>query len=569
MNESKLNQNQITALKSLNRQVADYNINNVEPVEICEPVSDSKQVVDTNIHQEALNTHSTPNSGDISNPAPTYAENSANSVNHLKIHKTDVTGISNPDQLHDIIINQVSEIDFLSYIDEMGGNRNKYIREDKTRIPAAIVAVVVCDYAIKIIDRVGYAICQLCDGDSEIKSAYLFNGKYWLNITDRWIKNLLRDMLLKMGYDPLEARTFAIGIALINSFWDFIPASPSKDNNNVLINLKNCTLHIMPSGEIRQQKFNPADFLMYSLDYDYSSNPACPLFTKYLNRVLPDKQSQNVLQELIGSIFIKNINLEKIGILLGSGANGKSVLLKIISAMLGNQNISQMDLKSLTTDRNADNNRSHLFGKLLNFAPEINARGEQAHDLIKRMASGEAITAKLMYKDTFVMTDYAKLIFNANTLPTDVEHTHGFFRRFLIVHFNQTISDQEKDPELAAKIIASELPAVLNWVIEGTKRLQKNKEFSDCEKSSEMLADYQLSSDIVALWIDEHCYIPHETITKALKDLYTEFASYATQCGHKKIPIDRTLAKRLEFLGFKKRRGKPLAFFMVKDSSKV
>lgn len=258
----------------------------------------------------------------------------------------------------------------------MGGTRNKYIRDDKVKIPYAITAVVVCDYLINLIDKMGYAICQLSDGDNEIKAAYLFNGKYWLNISDRWVKNLLRDILLKMGYDPLEARTFAVGIALTNSFWDFIPATPAKSSNNALINLRNCTLQIMPNGEIKQQAFNQKDFLMYCLDYDYNPDFKCPIFTKYLDRVLPDKQSQTVLQELIGSIFIKNINLEKIGILLGSGANGKSVLLKIITAMLGNQNISQMDLKSLTTDRNADNNRSHLLGKLLNFAPEINARGE-------------------------------------------------------------------------------------------------------------------------------------------------------------------------------------------------
>ena len=109
---------------------------------------------------------------------------------------------------------------------------------------------------------------------------------------------------------------------------------------------------------------------------------------------------------------------------------------------------------------------------------------------------------------------------------------------------------------------------MLNWVIEGAKRLQKNKEFSECVKSSEILADYQLSSDVVALWIDDHCYIPHETITKALKDLYQEFANYVTLCGHKRIPVDRTLAKRLESLGFKKRKGYPTAFYIARSSQR-
>lgn len=530
--------------QALNEQIKANNITNTQPIEIA-PMSESNDVGNKNVPT-------------VPSKSPVV----------LKIHKSDYSGITDMDELHRVITAHVKGVDFLKYIDNMGGNRNKYIRDDKIKIPHGILAVIACDNAIKVIAQIGYALCQLSEGDNDIKSAYLFNGKYWLNITDRWIKELLRDVLINMGYDPLEAKIFGLGMALIQTFWDCVPRTPSKDKNKILINLRNGTLHVSPNGEIKQLAFNKNDFLLYCLDYEYSPDYQCPLFTNYLNRVLPDKESQNVLQELIGSIFIKNINLEKIGILLGRGANGKSVLLKIITAMLGDQNISQMDLKSLTTDRNADNNRSHLLGKLLNFAPEINARGEQAHDIIKRMASGEAIQAKLMYKDTFIMTDYAKLIFNANSLPMDVEHSHGFFRRFLIVNFDQTISEAEKDPELANKIIANELPAVLNWVIEGTKRLQRNKQFSYCEKSNEILAEYQIDSDVVALWVEDRCYIPHDFITQTLKELYNDFVDYASQSGYRKLPIDRTLAKSLKSKGFKERKGKPSAFYLTKDKTK-
>lgn len=344
---------------ALNEQIKANNITNTQPIEIA-PMSESNSAVDISV--------------------PTAP---SKSPVVFKIHKSDYSGITDMDELNRVITSHVKKVDFLQYVDDMGGNRNKYIRDDKIKIPHGILAVIACDNAIKIIEQIGYALCQLSEGDNDIKSAYLFNGKYWLNITDRWIKNLLRDVLISMGYDPLEAKMFGLGMALIQTFWDYVPRTPSKDKNKILINLRNGTLHVSPNGEIKQLAFNKNDFLLYCLDYEYSPDYQCPLFTKYLNRVLPDKESQNVLQELIGSIFIKNINLEKIGILLGSGANGKSVLLKIITAMLGDQNISQMDLKALTTDRNADNNRSHLLGKLLNFAPEINARGEQAHDIIK------------------------------------------------------------------------------------------------------------------------------------------------------------------------------------------
>lgn len=471
-------------------------------------------------------------------------------------------GTSNLEDLRNYIASTTENVDFNLYIDGMGGNHKNYIKTGKTKIPYSILAVVVNDYMVKQIYKLGYAIGQLYSNEANVKIAYLYNGKYWLQVTESFIKELLRDILVKMGYDPIESKTFIISDQLAKTFWNNTPKLPISSPNRVLINLRNITLEILPNGEIVQHKHTKDDFMQYCLDYEYSLSATCPIFIKYLDRVLPDKESQIVLQELIGSIFIKNLNLEKIGILLGSGSNGKSVLLKIITALLGKNNISQMDLKSLTTDRNADNNRASLIGKLLNFAPEINAKGEQSHDLIKRMASSEAIQVKLLYKDTITITDYAKLIFNANSLPSDVEHSHGFFRRFLIIVFDQTITEDEKDPQLATKIIEDELPAILNWIIEGAKRLQKNKKFSPCRKSDEILARYKLESDVVAMWLEENNYVADSSTSQDLQTLYNSLVNFIDLGGYKKITI-KTLADRLRSSGFRQRKGKPAAFYMM------
>lgn len=65
------------------------------------------------------------------------------------------------------------------------------------------------------------------------------------------------------------------------------------------------------------------------------------------------------------------------------------------------------------------------------------------------------------------MRNYACLAFNANVLPRNTEQTTGFFRRFLIVPFNATITEEEKDPELVTKIICGELPGLFNRVMRG------------------------------------------------------------------------------------------------------
>lgn len=473
-------------------------------------------------------------------------------------------GVSDLDELHRIIVSNAEHVNFEAYIDKLGGNHKKYIKDNQFKPKSPIIAVVVANYALELINQLGYSIAQIFSNDAETKAGYIFNGKYWQSITEGAIRNLLRALLVRMGYDPVESQTPYLGNLLAQTFWTLTPKIPNKDNSRILINLNSKTLEVLPDGAIRPLQFSKNDFLLYCLPYEYTSDAKRPIFTKYIDRVLPDKESQAVLQELLGSIFVRSLNLEKIGILLGSGANGKSVLLKIVTALLGNANVSQMDLKSLTTDRNADNNRAHLMGKLLNFAPEINAKGEQAHDLIKRMASREAIQVKMLYKDTIKITDYANLIFNANSLPSDVEHTHGFFRQFLIIDFNQTITNEEKDPNLASKIIADELPAVLNWIIEGAQRLQKNQAFSDCKKSADILEQYKLESDAVAMWLKERGYIPHDHLTKLLKDLIPDLRNYVIDAGFK-MPSNKTIAKRLRDLGYKttKPKGYPTNVYLT------
>lgn len=535
MTATKMNSNQVKSLESLNQQIIDNQIPNVQPYPISEAMSACNDAGNSN--------------------APTDLKQS---------HKSAEIWVSDLDELHRIIVSNAERINFEAYIDKLGGNHKKYIKDNQFKPNSAIIAVVVANYALELINRLGYSIAQLFSNDAETKAGYVFNGKYWQSITEGAIRNLLRALLVRMGYDPVESQTPYLGNLLAQTFWTITLKIPNKDNSRILINLNSKTLEVLPDGAIRLLPFSKDDFLLYCLPYEYKADAKRPIFTKYIDRVLPDKESQAVLQELLGSIFVRSLNLEKIGILLGNGANGKSVLLKIITALLGNDNVSQMDLKSLTTDRNADNNRAHLMGKLLNFAPEINAKGEQAHDLIKRMASREAIQVKMLYKDTITITDYANLIFNANSLPSDVEHTHGFFRRFLIIDFDQTITNEEKDPNLASKIIAHELPAVLNWIIEGAQRLQKNQAFSDCKKSADILEEYKLESDAVAMWLEERGYTPHDNLTKLLKDLIPDLRNYVIDGGYK-MPSSKTIAKRLRDLGYKttKPKGYPTNVYIT------
>lgn len=261
---------------------------------------------------------------------------------------------------------------------------------------------------------------------------------------------------------------------------------------------------------------------------------------------MPDVDCQKILAEFIGYIFTRNLKLEKALILYGSGANGKSVFYEIISALLGEHNISSYSLQSLTKPDSYQ--RAEIQNKLLNYAPEISNKQEAA--ISKQLISGEAVEARQIYGKPFIMKNYAKLMFNCNELPRDVEHTNAFFRRFLIVPFNVTIPESEQDPELPKKIIESELSGVFNWVLAGLERILEQKRFTSSSVVNEQIKSYKKESDSVAMFLDEENYTP--TLGSPytyLKTIYGEYREFCNCNGYKTCSI-KTLSDRLRTLDF-------------------
>jgi putative DNA primase/helicase len=310
--------------------------------------------------------------------------------------------------------------------------------------------------------------------------------------------------------------------------------TPENNNNTVLINLLNGTFEINKTNTF-MRPFNHSDFITYQLPFEYNQNASAPLFQKFLDEVLPNKESQMVLAEYLGYIFIKHgskrLKVEKALILYGLGANGKSVIFEIVNALLGDANISSYSLQSLTNGNGYY--RAKLGNKLVNYSSEINSKLESS--LFKQIVSGEPVEARLPYGQPFILKQYAKLIFNCNELPKDVEHTNAFFRRFLIIPFNITIPPEKQDKSLHVKIIENELSGVFNWVINGLNRLLEQKGFTYCKEIDQAVEDFRNESNSVKMFITENKYENSVSDFLLLKNLYLEYRSFCIEDGFKPV----------------------------------
>jgi putative DNA primase/helicase len=376
---------------------------------------------------------------------------------------------------------------------------------------------------------------------------YVYNGEFWSKIDEELFKTFLGKVAIKMGNEPYVVLHFEFKNSLLKQFLtDGFIAPPSYASKDILINLQNGTYEISKgTGKLRD--FNPKDFLTYQLPFEYNPVAECNLFKTYLNKVLPDIQSQHLLQEFMAYVFTPEMNLEKCLILLGSGQNGKSVFFNIMCAILGEQNVLNYQMSSFAHEYK----RAKLLNVLLNYSSE---KGNDLDvDIFKALISGEPLQAREPYGQSFTVKNKVRFVINANELPKETEQTDAYFRRFLIVPFEVKISDEDKDPNLAAKIIKKELPGVFNWVLEGLQRLVVQQKFTDCEKSAKAIEEFRRSSDSIALFVEECNVVPDLMTKTALKDLYQDYKSFCADDNYRPF-AKRRFGHRLETLGFEKTR---------------
>lgn len=373
---------------------------------------------------------------------------------------------------------------------------------------------------------------------------YVFNGAYWRKIDQEELQSFLGRAAAKLGVDEITSRYHLFRTNLVKQFLTTAYLStPENTGDKVLINFKNGTYEICGLNRTLRS-FRREDFLTYQLPFPLDENAVCPKWNEHLNRVLPDESSQRVLAEFIAYIFT-SLKLEKALLLNGSGANGKSVACDVFTALLGSENCTNISLGSLKHEYH----RAGLANKLLNYDSDISRNIDP--DLFKKLVSGEPVEARLPYGQPHLMRRYAKLAFNCNELPRDVEHNEAFFRRFLILPFEVFIPEAERNPNLASEIIEAELSGIFNWVMEGLERLLAQGNFSPCEAAENALKKYRTESDSVALFIEEAEY--HKTTDKAkatlLKKIFGEYTVYCHDNGLHPVSTVK-LRKRLKTLGF-------------------
>ena len=401
------------------------------------------------------------------------------------------------------------------------------------------------------------AVFHYCQRMKAEQTVHLFTGTHWTQLDQQVFYDFVNDCGSKVGLSDAELcdPSFMGEIYHWVGFQVAHSCPVVSDKGSALINLKNGTLEVRRDAEVNLRRHRRDDYIFYCLPYCFDPQATCPQWEAFLDQMLPDKETQQVLGEYLGYCFTTDLHPEKMLVLLGRGSNGKSVVLNVTEALLGRENVSYESLDNLTND---DEKRCQIENKLANISFESGRELDAA--LLKKLVSGEPVSVRQLYVGTRTIRKYAKLLTAFNTLPA-AEATHGFYRRFIIMPFRVTIREEEADTSLSEKL-CDELPGVLNWVLSALKGLLSRGTFSISEECLHELENYKLLSDNVRMFAQEHCQ-KDDSVSVSGKDLYSRYRGFCAEDGLNALG-KRKFFDRIESLGFDRRLYNGIVYFPIK-----
>lgn len=292
------------------------------------------------------------------------------------------------------------------------------------------------------------------------------------DVTLNSLANSLLDLVLAMCADPDDTD----------------PLNLTRSWAPMVFNCRNCEVWLDPDGEIEVRPHDPDNRFTLQLAVDYDPGATCPLFDRAVDMVFRESidpaETRRHWEEVMGYIAQYSRDHAAWVLFHGGGSNGKSAMARIIQEVLGPESWVAGSLSAFDEERNNHVGAS-LVGKQL-LVDDDYAKGKLLQDgMLKKYSETKPTTANPKYGQPFNFVCRLTPLILANSWPRTRDLSYGLVRRAHIFDFKTTITADEADPTLAAKVIRDELPGVLNRLIAGMQRLVRRGHF---KKSKACLA---------------------------------------------------------------------------------
>jgi putative DNA primase/helicase len=256
----------------------------------------------------------------------------------------------------------------------------------------------------------------------------------------------------------------------------------------------------------------------------------CPTWRQFLATVTAnDPELQAYLARMVGYALTGVTSEHALFFLYGTGANGESVFVNTIAAILGDYGTNAaMDAFMATQGERHPTDMASLRGARLVTAIETEQGRRWAESRLKSLTGGDKISARFMRQDFFEFIPQFKLVIAGNHKPTIRTIDEAMRRRLHLVPFTVTIPPKQRDKTLPARLL-TERDGILAWAVQGCLEWQR----TGLEPPDAVMAateEYFEAEDAIGRWLEECCVLgPKKTVTSA--DLFARWKVWAEANG--------------------------------------
>ncbi|SFF19639.1 phage/plasmid primase, P4 family [Nitrosomonas sp. Nm166] len=218
----------------------------------------------------------------------------------------------------------------------------------------------------------------------------------------------------------------------------------------------------------RLESITPENAQTWCLPYEYKAGADCPNIKAWL-LIAVDNDSETVefIRAIMAAVLHGRNDLQKFLHLKGRGGTGKGVLMRLLTALIGEKNTVETKLDQLEQNRFE---AAMLYNKRLALITESDKYGGSINNL-KAITGQDRIRLERKHQQqlgSFVFQGWVVMASNESLQVTD--HTSGLDRRRITVIFDRSATNEEKQAwerqggEEA--VLHSELPGLVNWLLE-------------------------------------------------------------------------------------------------------
>ena len=281
--------------------------------------------------------------------------------------------------------------------------------------------------------------------------------------------------------------------------------------------------------------------------YEQEKNEEIDIIMK--NLAVNDEEIIQLLYEMIGYCLYRGMPFQKVFMLVGNGANGKSTLLNMITRVLGEENVSHVDLKEIAGNRFG---KSELYGKLANIADDCSSSYLEDISTMKRLTGESYTSIEFKGQNSFSAKINTKMIMSYNTLPRINDTTNGLNRRLVIIPLNAVFKKRNNnyDPFISEKLRKKEnLEYVLYKSIQAIHEVLKRKEFTLPTQVKLETEEYMKTNNPVLCFLSE-VYEDEDISTIPCVEVYEAFNVWKIENGLKSNMSLTTFGKEMRKLNY-------------------